>query len=113
MRNEKNGSNSFPNLWFNRLTKTGFPNQCAWLQGAISTAKDEIARKVDVYSFDYVLPDGPSVPNKKNGASKNNGKETKNKLDEYKEALRDFQNSQISKLGKLLNSRCQFLHKVN
>lgn len=97
-------------MWLNRLTKTGFPNQCAWLQGTISTAKDEIARKVDVHSFDYVLPDGPSVANKKNGSSKNNSKETKSKLDEYKEGLRDFQNSQISKLGNVLNSICHFFN---
>lgn len=95
-------------LFPNRLTKAGFPSQTAWLQGTISTAKDDVARKVDVNNFDYILPDGPSVSNKKNGASKtngtdNNGKETKNKLDEYKESLRDFQNNQISKLGNSLD----------
>lgn len=83
-----------------RLTKAGFPSQTAWLQGTISTAKDEHARKIDVHCFDYILPDGPPVANKKNGTAKTNGKEVKSKLDEYKEGLRDYQNGQISKLGK-------------
>lgn len=91
-----------------KLNKAGFPSQCAALQGTISTAKDELARKVDVNNFDYILPDGPSV-SKKNGSSKSNGKETKSKLDEYKEGLRDYQNSQISKLGEF-ESIVQFLY---
>lgn len=82
------------------MTKAGFPSQSAWLLGTISTAKDDVARKVDVHSFDYILPDGPAAPSKKNGSPKSNGKETKSKLEEYKESLRDFQNSQIPKLGK-------------
>lgn len=59
-----------------------------------------MARKIDVHTFDYVLPDGPAVPNKKNNnSSKGNNKEVKSKLDEYKEGLRDYQNGQINKLG--------------
>lgn len=85
---------------FKRLTKAGLQSQCAWLQGSLITAKDEMARKIDSIPFDYVLPDGPA-PKKANGASKSNGKETKSKLDEYKEGLRDFQNGQIAKLGNL------------
>lgn len=83
---------------FKRLTKAGLQNQCAWLQGSLITAKDELARKIDSIPFDYILPDGPALK-KANGASKSNGKETKSKLDEYKEGLRDFQNGQIAKLG--------------
>lgn len=73
-------------------------SQCAWLQGVLSTAKDETARKIDQITFDYILPDGPAVV-KKNGSSKSNNKEGKSKYDEYLEGLRDFQNGQISKLG--------------
>lgn len=88
-------------MFYFRITKAGFPSQCAWLQGSLITAKDEQARKIDAIQFDYVLPDGPA--NKKsNGSSKSNGKETKSKLDEYKENLRDYQNGQIWKLGKIL-----------
>lgn len=62
------------------------------------TAKDEVARKIDLISFDYVLPDGPAVP-KKNGLPKS--KDTKNKNDEYLEGLRDYQLGQMSKLGTI------------
>lgn len=72
------------------------------------TAKDEMARKIDSIPFDYILPDGPA-PKKSNGAAKTNGKETKSKLDEYKEGLRDFQNGQITKLGKF---KFEIMHKV-
>lgn len=88
------------------MTKAGYPSQCAALQGTVVTARDESARKVDVNSFEYILPDSPSVPNKKNG--KPNGKEAKNKLEEYKEGLRDFQNSQITKLGEPLSGVRRF-----
>lgn len=84
------------------MTKAGYPAQCSWLQGTFSASKDEQAKKIHYHSFDYFLPEGPAVKkanglNKKNG----NGKETKSKLDEYKEGLRDYQNGQIGKLGKL------------
>lgn len=83
-------------------------SQCAWLQGVLSTAKDETARKIDQITFDYVLPDGPAVV-KKNGSSKSNNKEGKSKYDEYLEGLRDFQNGQISKLGMIhLGSHTMF-----
>lgn len=83
----------------NRLSKAGLINQCSWLQGALSTTKDETARKIDQIPFEYVLPDGPAVV-KKNGSPKTNNKEGKSKFDEYLEGLRDYQNGQISKLGK-------------
>lgn len=67
-----------------------------------------MARKIDSIPFDYILPDGPA-PKKSNGAAKTNGKETKSKLDEYKEGLRDFQNGQITKLGKF---KFEIMHKV-
>lgn len=82
------------------MTKAGYPSQCAWLHGVFVIAKDESARKIDTTSFEYILPDGPAVSKKTNGNSKGNGKETKSKLDEYREGLRDYQNGQISKLGK-------------
>lgn len=85
-----------------RLSKAAYPTHCSWLQGTFSAVKDEQVKKVDNHSFDYFLPEGPAVK-KPNGAKKNNGnngKETKSKLDEYKEGLRDFQNGQIGKLGK-------------
>lgn len=98
-----------------RLTKAGFPAQCSWLQGTFSAPRDEAVRKVDNHSFEYFLPEGPPVK-KANGIVKKNGngKETKSKLEEYKEGLRDFQNGQIVKLGKkhvciLLN----FVRNVN
>lgn len=87
-----------------RLTKAGFPNQCAWLQGTLTLAKDESARKIDAVNFDYILPDGPSANKKNNGASKANNNKEKSKLDEYREGLRDYQNGQIAKLGILVFS---------
>lgn len=90
-----------------RLTKAGLVNQCAMLQGMLSTSKDEVARKIDQINFDYILPDGPAVV-KKNGSSKTNNKEGKSKYDEYLEALRDFQNGQITKLGKILHATFSF-----
>lgn len=64
--------------------------------------KDDVARKIDTINFEYILPEGSYTMKKTNGASKANGnKESKSKLDEYREGLRDYQNAQISKLGKL------------
>lgn len=75
-------------------------NQCALLQGALSTSKDETARKIDTIQFDYILPDGPAVVKKNNGAAKAAGaNKDKSKYDEYLESLRDYQTSQIAKLG--------------
>lgn len=79
-----------------RLTKGNVPSQCSWLEGTITFAKDELARKVDTYLFKYILTEGPLVK-KANGTPKEN----KNKLDEFKEGLRDFQIGMIPKLGIL------------
>lgn len=65
--------------------------------------KDEAARKIDSINFEYILPEGSySLNNKKNnGAAKAaTTKDTKSKLDEYRDGLRDYQNGQILKLGK-------------
>lgn len=85
-----------------RLTKAGLASQCASLQGMLSTSKDETARKIDQINFEYILPDGPAVV-KKNGSPKTNNKEGKSKYDEYLEGLRDYQNGQITKLGKKIS----------
>lgn len=76
-----------------KITKNAVA-QSAWLEGVISFPKEEFGRKVDTHVFQYILTEG-SVAKKTNG-----NKETKSKLDEYKEGLRDFQNSMISKLGQ-------------
>ncbi|KAJ6642679.1 Tripeptidyl-peptidase 2, partial [Pseudolycoriella hygida] len=76
-----------------KITKAGIPNQCSWLEGTITYAKDEAARKVDVHSFKYILTEGPAVK-KSNGSPKDN----KNKIDEFKEGLRDYQVGMIPKL---------------
>lgn len=84
-----------------KLTKAGLPSQCTLLQGSLMLPKDEQARKIDMSTFEYVLPEGSYAPNKKgNGTPKTAVKDAKAKLDEYRESLRDFQNAQIAKLGK-------------
>lgn len=75
------------------MTKGGVPSQCSWLEGTITFAKDELAKKVASYSFKYILTEGPPVK-KPNGTPKEN----KSKLDEFKEGLRDYQISMIPKL---------------
>lgn len=77
-----------------KLQKASFPNQCSWLEGTIVYAKDELGKKCDTHCFQYILTEGPLV--KKNGTG--SPKETKSKLEEYGEGLRDYQVSQISKL---------------
>lgn len=79
-----------------RIAKAGVLNQCSWLNGTLSCAKDEIGRKVEMVDFKYVLTEGPLVK-KSNG----NAKETKSKLEEFNDGLRDFKNSMISKLGTI------------
>ncbi|XP_059614675.1 tripeptidyl-peptidase 2 [Phlebotomus argentipes] len=76
-----------------KITKAGFPNQCAWLDGTVTYSKDEHGRKVDSVSFQYNLIEGAPVK-KANGVPKEN----KSKLEEYKEGLRDYQNGMIPKL---------------
>lgn len=80
-----------------RLTKGCVPSQCSMLVGTLSLAKDETGRKVENIPFKYILTnDGPAAK-KSNG---NNVKDTKSKLEEFTENLRDLKTSALSKLGK-------------
>ena len=79
-----------------KITKNAVA-QSSWLEGIICLPKDEFGRRVDSHVFQYMLTDGPSSK-KANGTA---AKDTKSKMDEYKEGMRDFQNSMISKLGKI------------
>lgn len=83
-----------------KLTKASLPPQVSWLEGTIVFARDEAARKIDTFPFQYTLIEGPTVKKATNGnntTATKNGAE-KSKLDEYKENLRDFQIAQIAKL---------------
>lgn len=69
------------------------------LVGSLSLAKDESGRKAENISFKYILPnDGPTV--KKLNGNNSNLKDTKSKLEELTEGLRDLKTSALSKLGK-------------
>ncbi|KAG5677346.1 hypothetical protein PVAND_007111 [Polypedilum vanderplanki] len=68
--------------------------QSSWFEGQIIFAKDELGRKVDTHTFSYIISEGPSVK-KQNG---NSPKETKTKMEEYKENLRNLKCDFISKL---------------
>lgn len=48
-----------------KLSKANLPNNCAWLGGNITLAKDEMGRKADVQEFTYIL--SPAEAIKKNG----------------------------------------------
>lgn len=80
-----------------RISKGGVPNQCSWLNGYLLCAKDDIGRKVEMVDFKYVLSDGPVV--KKSNGNSSAAKETKSKLEEFNDGLRDFKNNMIPKLG--------------
>ncbi|CAG9800674.1 unnamed protein product [Chironomus riparius] len=67
--------------------------QSSWFEGTITFVKDEMGRKVDTHAFSYIITEGPMV--KKNGSSP---KETKTKMEEFKEGLRNFKCDFISKL---------------
>jgi tripeptidyl-peptidase-2 len=95
-----------------KMTKAGIPSNCSWLDGTITYSKDEISRKSDCSNFQYILYDAPSTKKSNGntssstngsgatGAGSNPTKETKSKLDEYKEGLRDFQVGMIAKLDR-------------
>lgn len=76
-----------------KITKN-IVGQSSWFDGQIILSKDELGRKVDVHKFTYVISEGPIV--KKNGSSP--PKETKTKMDEYKEGLRNYKCDFIAKL---------------
>lgn len=76
-----------------KITKN-IVGQSSWFDGQIILPKDELGRKVDVHKFTYIISEGPPV--KKNGGSP--PKETKTKLDEYKEGLRNYKCDFIAKL---------------
>lgn len=67
------------------------------MEGTISFSKDELARKCDSTSFQYILSD--SAPTKKNNTN-GGAKEVKSKINEYREGLRDFQINMIPKLDR-------------
>lgn len=75
-----------------KITKN-IVGQSSWFEGQIILAKDELGRKVDVHNFTYIISEGPIV--KKNGSSP---KETKTKMEEYKEGVRNFKTDFIAKL---------------
>lgn len=76
-----------------KITKN-IVGQSSWFDGQIILPKDELGRKVDVHKFTYIITEGPLV--KKNGNSP--PKETKTKMDEYKEGLRNYKCDFIAKL---------------
>ena len=76
-----------------KVTKNAAP-QSSWFEGQIIFAKDELGRKVDTYPFQYILTEGPAVKKANGGGPK----DTKSKLEEYKEGLRDYQCQMIPKL---------------
>jgi tripeptidyl-peptidase-2 len=76
-----------------KITKN-IVGQSSWFDGQIILSKDEFGRKVDVHKFTYIISEGPPV--KKNGTSP--PKETKTKMDEYKEGLRNYKCDFIAKL---------------
>ncbi|XP_065343517.1 tripeptidyl-peptidase 2 isoform X3 [Cloeon dipterum] len=84
-----------------------------YLSGTISYAKDEIGKKVDLYSFRYILPPEPPRKQSSNGSkvamavctssssdSKESNKEKeRSKADDFKDALRDTKISWMAKIG--------------
>jgi len=76
-----------------KITKNAVA-QSSWFEGQITFAKDEIGRKVDTHNFHYIITEGPVV--KKLNVS--TIKDSKSKMEEYKEGLRDYQCQMIAKL---------------
>lgn len=76
-----------------KITKNAVA-QSSWLEGQIILAKDELGRKVDTNTFQYIITEGPVVKKSNGGAAKEN----KSKMEEYKEGLRDYQCQMIAKL---------------
>lgn len=84
----------FAPLTAEKVTKNAIP-QSSWFEGQIIFAKDELGRKVDTHAFQYIITEGPAVKKANGGGAP---KETKTKMEEYKEGLRDYQCQMIAKL---------------
>ena len=67
-----------------------------YLTGTATFAKDEAGKKVDVYSFKYILPDGSK---KKDKAKDKDAKKKPEDLAAFEEALRDTKISWLAKLS--------------
>jgi tripeptidyl-peptidase-2 len=81
--------------YFKRISKGATLG--SYLQGTITFCKDEIGKKVDVYTFKFVL----SEPAKKSVNQNNKvDKELTTKWHEYKKAMRDLKCSWLAKLGE-------------
>lgn len=74
-----------------KVIKNVVPN-CSWLEGQVVLPKDEYGKKVDVAGFQYLLIEG--LAKKSNGGS--SAKDSKSKMDEYKESIRDLQCNWVS-----------------
>lgn len=81
-------------LQLEKIVKNIPSGQMSWLEGTIIYAKDDVAKKIDMYNFQYLLIDGTGMKKPSNGSKDT----TKSKQDEYKEGLRDYQCNQIAKL---------------
>lgn len=93
------------------MTKALVPPQCSMLVGSMSLAKDEFGRKVENIPFKYILiNDGPAVAKKANGT---NVKDTKSKLEELTDCLRDLKTAAVSKLGEKSNTSIYKLQIIN
>jgi len=67
-----------------------------YLAGTATFAKDEMGKKVDVYPFKYILPEGSK---KKDKSKDKEGKKKAEDAAAYEEALRDCKISWLAKLG--------------
>lgn len=76
-----------------KITKN-IVGQSSWFEGQLILPKDDLGKKVDIHNFTYIISEGPVV--KKNGVSP--PKESKTKMEEYKEGLRNFKTDFIAKL---------------